>query len=158
MGEWTYTSTFFLTSELVRDEWSASRLGRFRPGKSAPGTHLIGGCVDPRTGLDKVEERQILTLLVFELQPLGRRARSQSPYRLIIGRLVYLNNKPERTWNETAIDHFHLQCRHIPGRSEVKNGNPWQYSRFPDQEWNVGPRNTREYYPHVGTFGIVLLV
>jgi hypothetical protein len=36
----------FLTSAPVGGEWSASRLGRF-----TPGTHWIGGWVDPRAGL-----------------------------------------------------------------------------------------------------------
>jgi hypothetical protein len=36
----------FLTSALAGGEWSASRLGRFIPGKRAPGTHWAGGWVD----------------------------------------------------------------------------------------------------------------
>jgi hypothetical protein len=47
MGEWMYRSTFFLTSELAGGEWSASRPGRFTPEERAPGTHWIGGWVDP---------------------------------------------------------------------------------------------------------------
>jgi hypothetical protein len=46
----------FLTSVLVRGEWSASRHGRFTPGERAPGTHWIGGWVDPRAGLDDMEK------------------------------------------------------------------------------------------------------
>jgi hypothetical protein len=38
----------FLTSALFGGEWSASRPGRFTPSETAPGTHWIGGCVDPR--------------------------------------------------------------------------------------------------------------
>jgi hypothetical protein len=41
-----------LTSALVGGEWSALRPGRFTPGERAPGTHWIGGWVDPRTELD----------------------------------------------------------------------------------------------------------
>jgi hypothetical protein len=52
------------------------------PGKKPPGTHWIGGWVDPRAGMDDVEKRKFLTLLGLELQPLGRPARSQSLYRL----------------------------------------------------------------------------
>jgi hypothetical protein len=52
----------FLTSSLAGGEWSASRPGRFTPGERAPGTHLIGGWVDPRAGLDDVEKRKFLTL------------------------------------------------------------------------------------------------
>jgi hypothetical protein len=33
----------FLTSALIRGEWSASCTGRFTPGGPAPGTHWIGG-------------------------------------------------------------------------------------------------------------------
>jgi hypothetical protein len=46
-----------------------------------PGTHWIGW-VDPRVGLNNVEKRKFLTLPELELRPLGRPARSQSPYRL----------------------------------------------------------------------------
>jgi hypothetical protein len=38
--------------------------------------------VDPRADLDDVEKRKFLTLPGLELPPLGRRARSQSLYRL----------------------------------------------------------------------------
>jgi hypothetical protein len=37
--------------------------------------------VDPRAGLDDVEERKFLTLPELEIRPLGRPARSKSPYR-----------------------------------------------------------------------------
>jgi hypothetical protein len=33
MGEWVYRSTFFFTSTLIGDEWSASRPCRFTPGE-----------------------------------------------------------------------------------------------------------------------------
>jgi hypothetical protein len=46
----------FLTSALAGGEWSASRLGRVTPGKRAPGTHWIGGWVDPRAGPDDVKK------------------------------------------------------------------------------------------------------
>jgi hypothetical protein len=66
-----------LTSALAGDEWSDSRPGRFTPGERAPGTHSIGGWVDPRIGLDDLE-----TLPGLELRLLSRPARSQSLYRL----------------------------------------------------------------------------
>jgi hypothetical protein len=72
----------FLTSALVGGEWSASRPGRFKLGKMAPGTHWIWGWVSPRTGLDDVEKRKILPLTGLELRPIYRPARSQSLYRL----------------------------------------------------------------------------
>jgi hypothetical protein len=65
----------FLTSALTGGEWSASRSGRFTPVR-APGTHWIGGCVDPRAGLDDVK-RKFVILPGLELRPLGRPARSQ---------------------------------------------------------------------------------
>jgi hypothetical protein len=45
----------FLTSALVGGEWSTSSQGRFNPRERAPGTHLIGGWVGPRAGLDDIE-------------------------------------------------------------------------------------------------------
>jgi hypothetical protein len=51
-------------------------------GERAPGTHLIGGWMDPRAGLDDVENRKFLILSGLELRPLGRPVRSQSLYLL----------------------------------------------------------------------------
>jgi hypothetical protein len=42
----------FLNWALAGGEWSFSRPGRFTPGERAPGTHWIGGWVDPIAGLD----------------------------------------------------------------------------------------------------------
>jgi hypothetical protein len=61
----------FLTSVLGGGEWSASSRGRFNPEERAPGTHWIGGLVDPRAGLDDVEKRKFLTLPGLELRLLG---------------------------------------------------------------------------------------
>jgi hypothetical protein len=72
----------FLTSALVGGEWSASRAFHFIPEERAPGTHWIGGSVDPRAGLDDLEDRKFLTLPGLELRPLSRPARSRSLYRL----------------------------------------------------------------------------
>jgi hypothetical protein len=71
----------FLTSALAGGEWSGSSPGRFTPGERAPGTHWIGGWVDPRAGLD-VKKRKFLTLPGLELGTRGRPARTQSLYRL----------------------------------------------------------------------------
>jgi hypothetical protein len=54
----------FLTSALVGGEWSASRPGRFTPGERAPGTHYIGGWVDPKSGLYDVEKGKFLSLVM----------------------------------------------------------------------------------------------
>jgi hypothetical protein len=69
-------------SVVVGGEWSVSRLCRFTPKESAPGTHCMGGWMDPRAGLDELEKREFLTLPGLELRPFGRPARSQSLYRL----------------------------------------------------------------------------
>jgi hypothetical protein len=50
-----------LTSVLDGGEWSASRPGRFIRKERPPDTHWIGGCVDPRAGLDTVSKRKILS-------------------------------------------------------------------------------------------------
>jgi hypothetical protein len=52
----------FLTSALVGGEWSASR-----PCPFTPGTHFIGGWVDPRAGLDDMEKWKFFTLQGLEL-------------------------------------------------------------------------------------------
>jgi hypothetical protein len=46
----------FLTSALAGGEWSPSCPGRFTPRENSPGTHWIGGWVDPRAGLDDGEK------------------------------------------------------------------------------------------------------
>jgi hypothetical protein len=72
----------YLTSTLVRGEWSASRPGHFTSEERAPSIYWIGGWVGPRASLDAAEKRKFLTLPGLELRPLGRPARSQSLYRL----------------------------------------------------------------------------
>jgi hypothetical protein len=46
-------------SQGKRDEWSASRSGRFTPTERAPGTHWIGGWVGPRAILETAVTRKI---------------------------------------------------------------------------------------------------
>jgi hypothetical protein len=52
---------------VTRSRW------RFTHGERAPGTHWIGGWVDPRAGLGDVEKLKCLTLPGLELQPVARR-------------------------------------------------------------------------------------
>jgi hypothetical protein len=47
-----------------------------------PGTHWIGGWVDPRAGLDDVKNRIFLPIPGLELQPLSCLAHSQSLHGL----------------------------------------------------------------------------
>jgi hypothetical protein len=60
----------FLTSTLAGGVWSTSRPGRFATGERAPGTHWIGGWMNPRTGMDDVEKRKFLILPGLEPRPL----------------------------------------------------------------------------------------
>jgi hypothetical protein len=53
----------FLTSALAGGELSSSRPCRF-----TPGTHWIGGWVDPRADLDDMENRKFFTLPGLELR------------------------------------------------------------------------------------------
>jgi hypothetical protein len=57
LGMRRYSSTHSLTSALDGREWSASHPGSFTPRERAPGTHWIGGWVDPKAGLDAVMKR-----------------------------------------------------------------------------------------------------
>jgi hypothetical protein len=77
-----YVDPRSLTFAQVGGEWSASRTGRFVPRERDPGTHWIGGWVDPRAGLDDMEKRKLLTLPELKLRPLRRPARNQLLYRL----------------------------------------------------------------------------
>jgi hypothetical protein len=51
----------FPTSALGGGERSASRPDGFTHRERAPGTHLIEGCMGPRTGLDGMVKREIPT-------------------------------------------------------------------------------------------------
>jgi hypothetical protein len=62
LGEGMYSSTHSLTSALDRGEWSASRPHRFTRRERTPSTHWIGGWVGPKTVLDAVVKRKILSL------------------------------------------------------------------------------------------------
>jgi hypothetical protein len=53
------TAPQFLISGLDESEWSASRPGRFTPGKK-PGIRVIGNWMGPRDGLEAVEKRKML--------------------------------------------------------------------------------------------------
>jgi hypothetical protein len=61
LGEWRYSSMHSLTSALDGGEWSASHPGCFTPRERAPGTRWIGFWVGPRTSLDVVMKRKILS-------------------------------------------------------------------------------------------------
>jgi hypothetical protein len=77
MGEWMYRSMCSWPHHQL--EVSCQFHG---PAAFPPGTHGIGGWVDPRAGLDDTEKWKFLTPPGLELRPLSRPARSQSLYRL----------------------------------------------------------------------------
>jgi hypothetical protein len=88
MEEWRYSSTF-LDLALDGGEWSASLSYRFTPGERAPGTHWLGGWVNPRAGLDAMEKKKHLALSEIEPEPC-----SSSLYRLsylLLGPVLYFN-------------------------------------------------------------------
>jgi hypothetical protein len=64
-----YKIHVFSSSALAGVEWSASRPGRFTPVERAPGTHWIGGWVDPRADRDDVKKKKFLNLPGLELRP-----------------------------------------------------------------------------------------
>jgi hypothetical protein len=53
-------------SALLGGEWSASCPWCFTPGERSPGTHLTGGCVNPRATLENMEKRKFLTQPVLK--------------------------------------------------------------------------------------------
>jgi hypothetical protein len=61
LGEWRRSSTHSLTSALDGGEWSAPCPCRFTPRERAPATHYIGSWVGPRTVLDAIVKRRILS-------------------------------------------------------------------------------------------------
>jgi hypothetical protein len=79
----------FLTSALAGGEWSDSRPCRF-----TPGTHFIGGWVDPRSGLDNMEKRTLLPYRDSNSPTPGRAARSQSLYRQSYPGSIYIYDWP----------------------------------------------------------------
>jgi hypothetical protein len=81
MGGWMYRSTFSDLSTSWRLVVSFTTRTLY-PQVKSPGTHWIGGWVNPRAGLDDMERRKFLTLPGLELRPLGRPARSQLLDRL----------------------------------------------------------------------------
>jgi hypothetical protein len=72
----------FLTSAQAGVKWPDSRHGLFISWERTSGTHLTGGWVDPRAGLNYLEKRKFMTLSGLELWPFSRPDRRQSLYRL----------------------------------------------------------------------------
>jgi hypothetical protein len=69
----------------------------------APGTHWIGGWVDPRAGLGDVEKRNFFTLLGLELRLLSRPAHTQLQYRLRCPGSFFFNLH-SGGWNQGPLD------------------------------------------------------
>jgi hypothetical protein len=106
----------FLTSALVGDEWSASRLCRFTPGERALGT-LIGGWVDPQILSGRHGEVKIL-------EP--TRTRTQTSHlsiQSLFQKIVAFLNKgfistQRRGHNDLAlVGGFHGRLPHPPMRT-----------------------------------------
>jgi hypothetical protein len=78
-----------------------------------PDTHWIGSWVDPRTGLDDVEERKFLTLPGLELRSLGRPVRTQSLNRVCYPGSDYICNK------KLQILHFLCLTANLTENTEI---------------------------------------
>lgn len=66
---WGYTSTLLLSLALGVSKWSASCPNHLTPREISPNTHLIGGWVSPRFGLDFLwRRRNLLSILGFKSQ------------------------------------------------------------------------------------------
>jgi hypothetical protein len=72
----------FLTSALVRREWSASRPGRFTPWPKSARYPLDRRLVEPRSRSGRRGKVKILTPEGRELRSLCRPARNQTLFRL----------------------------------------------------------------------------
>jgi hypothetical protein len=72
----------FLTSAPVEVSGHLHALAALPLGERAPGTHVIGGWMDPRAGIDYTEKLKFLTLPRLELRPFSLPARRQPLYRL----------------------------------------------------------------------------
>jgi hypothetical protein len=97
----------FLTSALDGSEWSASRHGRFTPGDTAPGTHLIEGWVDLRAGLNAMEKTQISCP--------WRESKPGHPARSLITILTNLSRHPFRNLYKLRLITL-LPCSGSPSR------------------------------------------
>jgi hypothetical protein len=94
----------FLTSALDRGEWSASCPGSFPPWVKAPGTHWIGGWVDPRAGLNAVAKRENLLTT-----PAGNRTPASQPVALPLCRLSYRGSKANEKFSLCVTKHYPIR-------------------------------------------------
>jgi hypothetical protein len=81
MGESMYRSTFSWPRYYLEVSGELHAPAAL-PRGIAPGTHWLGGCVNPRAGLDDVKKRKFLALPGLELRPLGRPASSYTDYAI----------------------------------------------------------------------------
>jgi hypothetical protein len=84
----------------------------FTPRPLSPGAHWIGGWVDPRAGLDDLENRRLLTLPGVELRPLSRPARLRHHGSL---QVWILRNQRFISWNQLLV-----WWGHLPGWNAVQ--------------------------------------
>jgi hypothetical protein len=87
----------FLTSALDGGDLSDSRPGRFSAGERAPGTHWIGGWVDPRAGLNDVEKRKFWPCRYLNSDP--------SLVQPVASRYTNYANRFGNLWYKTLPEH-----------------------------------------------------
>jgi hypothetical protein len=117
-------SHILLTLALVGGEWSTFRPGHITIGEIALDTHLIGGWVCPRSGLDNMEKKKILTLLGLELRPSVKRpGREHSwPISVAIGNLkMSIMRMLCRDLNHTSPDYKSQVLQREPTLSLFKS-------------------------------------
>jgi hypothetical protein len=89
--------------------------------------------VNPRASLDDLEMKKFLTLPGLELRPLGRPARSQSPYRL---------RYPDSSYSVVRVDYFLLSLRARNG-TKIDNTGCIQFGYYGSSSCDsLCPRNT----------------
>jgi hypothetical protein len=81
--------------------------------------------VNPKAGLDVLEERKFLTLPGFELQSLGRPARSQSLYRLRYFGSLWSPVLSFKNRGETLFEKYNGNFTHGLIRTRLCSGSKW---------------------------------
>jgi hypothetical protein len=111
-----YRSTFSWPRHWLEVSGQLHAPAALRPGKEPPGTHCIGGWVDPRPVLDQVEERKFLTLRdsnadLSVVQPVASRYTNYdiSPTEYIVG---MQNNIQKIRISYVKIEKVKLSLRH----------------------------------------------
>jgi hypothetical protein len=114
MGEWMNRSTFSWPRHYLEVSSQVHASAALTPEKGL-GTYWIGGWVDPRAGLDDIEDWQFFTLTRLEHRPLCRPGRSQSLYRLRYSG-SRCHNVKENPWPVSASELYRPSDRRLSAK------------------------------------------